>query len=175
MRRSKRIIVMAVIILAGFLLQYGVFANCPLIDTVPNILLIITVSFGFMKGKIQGMVIGLFCGFIMDIGSMDSIGYYMIIYILIGYINGALHQWMYSDYIVFPLIVTTFSSLLYGIYNYVFLFLIRNRTDIVYYLLHVIIPEMIYTVILTSVIYQLLAYINYRLEMAERRSATKFV
>ena len=82
---------------------------------------------------------------------------------------------MYSDYIVFPLIVTTFSSLLYGIYNYVFLFLIRNRTDIVYYLLHVIIPEMIYTVILTSVIYQLLAYINYRLEMAERRSATKFV
>ena len=73
MRRSKRIIVMAVIILAGFLLQYGVFANCPLIDTVPNILLIITVSFGFMKGKIQGMVIGLFCGFIMDIGSMDHL------------------------------------------------------------------------------------------------------
>ena len=58
---------MAVIIFAGFFLQYGVFANLLVIDTVPNILLIITVSFGFMKGKTQGMVIGLFCGLLMDI------------------------------------------------------------------------------------------------------------
>lgn len=173
--KIKRILVMAVIIFAGFFLQYGVFANLPVIDTVPNILLIITVSFGFMKGKTQGMVIGFFCGLLMDIASMGAIGFHMIIYILVGYINGAFHQWMYSDYIVFPLIVTTLSSFLYGIYLYVFQFLIRNRLDFIYYLLHVILPEMIYTVILTSVIYQILAFINHKLEMTERRSATKFV
>ena len=173
--KIKRILVMAGLIFAGFFLQYGVFANLLVIDTVPNILLIITVSFGFMKGKTQGMVIGLFCGLLMDIASMGAIGFHMIIYILVGYINGAFHQWMYSDYIVFPLIVTTLSSFLYGIYLYVFQFLIRNRLDFIYYLLHVILPEMIYTVILTSVIYQILAFINYKLEMTERRSATKFV
>lgn len=173
--KIKRTFVMAVIIFVGFFLQYGIFANSPLIDTVPNVLLIITVSFGFMKGKTQGMVIGLFCGLIMDIASMGAVGFHMIIYIILGYINGAFHQWMYSDYIVFPLIVTTFSSFLYGIYIYTFQFLIRNRLDFVFYLLHVILPEIIYTVVLTSVIYQLLAFINFKLEMTERRSATKFV
>lgn len=44
---------MALVIFVGYLLQFGLFANSPLIDTVPNILLIITVSFGFMKGKIR--------------------------------------------------------------------------------------------------------------------------
>lgn len=173
--KIKRILVMAVVIFIGYFLQFGLFANSPLIDTVPNLLLIITVSFGFMKGKTQGMVTGFFCGLIVDIVSMNAIGFHMIIYILLGYINGAFHQWMYSDYIVFPLIVTAFSSFLYGLYMYVFQFLIRNRLDFIHYLLHVILPELIYTVILTGVIYQLLAFINYKLEMTERRSATKFV
>ena len=166
---------MAGVILAGAFLQFGLFANSPLIDTVPNILLIITVAFGFMKGKIQGMVIGFFCGLVMDILSMNAIGFHMVIFILTGYLNGALHQWLYSDYIVFPLIVTAFSSFFYGLYMYCFQFLIRNRLDFVFYLKRVIVPEIIYTVILTSVIYQLLSFINYKLEMTERRSAAKFV
>ena len=166
---------MAGVILAGAFLQFGLFANSPLIDTVPNILLIITVAFGFMKGKIQGMVIGFFCGLTMDILSMNAIGFHMVIFILLGYLNGALHQWLYSDYIVFPLIVTAFSGFFYGLYMYCFQFLIRNRLDFVFYLKRVIVPEVIYTVILTSVIYQLLSFINYKLEMTERRSAAKFV
>ena len=173
--KVKRIISMAGIILAGAFLQFGLFANSPLIDTVPNILLIITVAFGFMKGKIHSMVIGFFCGLVMDILSMNAIGFHMVIFILTGYLNGALHQWLYSDYIVFPLIVTAFSSFLYGLYMYCFQFLIRNRLDFLFYLKRVIIPEVLYTVILTSVIYQLLSFINYKLEMTERRSAAKFV
>ena len=168
-------IITALIIFAGFLLQFGVFANSPLIDTVPNILLIITVAFGFMNGKNQGMAVGFACGLLMDIASMSAVGFHMIIFILIGYVNGALHQWLYSDYILFPLLVTTFCSFIYGGYLYVFQFLIRNRLNFVYYLLHVILPEVIYTVVMTCVVYQIIASINYRLEEAERRSAAKFV
>ena len=58
---------------------------------------------------------------------------------------------------------------------YCFQFLIRNRLDFLFYLKRVIVPEVLYTVILTSVIYQLLSFINYKLEMTERRSAAKFV
>lgn len=175
MKRLKRIFVTALIIFAGFLLQFGLFANSPLIDTVPNILLIITVAFGFMNGKTQGMAVGFACGLLMDIASMSAVGFHMVIFILIGYVNGALHHLLYSDYILFPLLVTTFCSFVYGGYLYVFQFLIRNRLDFVYYLLHVILPEVIYTVVLTSVVYQIISSINYRLEEAERRSAAKFV
>ncbi|MCI8464593.1 MAG: rod shape-determining protein MreD [Lachnospiraceae bacterium] len=175
MRRFKRIFITALIILAGFLLQFGLFANSPLIDTVPNILLIITVAFGFMNGKNQGMAVGVACGFLMDVASISTVGFHMAIFILIGYVNGVLHQWLYSDYILFPLFVTALCSLFYGGYFYVFQFLIRNRLNFVYYLLHIILPEVIYTTVLTSVIYQIISSINYRLEESERRSAAKFV
>ena len=166
---------MAVILLAAYILQYGVFPLCPWIDTVPNLLLIVAVSFGFMKGKKHGMIVGLFCGLTADIASMGTLGFFMIVFILIGYLNGAFHRWMYSDYIVFPLIVTAVSSFLYGCYVYVFQFLIRGRLDFGYYLLHIILPELIYTVILTAAVYPLLSLINHKLELTERRSATKFV
>ncbi len=175
MKRLKRIFVTALIIFIGFLLQFGVFANSPFIGTVPNILLIITVAFGFMNGKTQGMAVGFACGLLMDIASMNAVGFHMAVFILIGYVNGVLHHWLYSDYILFPLIVTVFCSLFYGGYYYVFQFLIRNRLDFVYYLIHIILPETVYTTVLTSIIYQTISSINYRLEEAERRSAAKFV
>ena len=173
--KIKRILVMAAVIFAAWLLQYGLFPLCPWIDTVPNLLLIVTVSFGFMKGKKHGMAVGFFCGLTADIASMGTLGFYMAAFILAGYLNGAFHRWMYSDYIVFPLIVTGFTSLLYGSYVYLFEFLVRGRLDFVYYLLHVIIPESLYTVILTAALYPFLSFINRRLELTERRSATKFV
>ena len=175
MKRVKRIFVTALIIFAGFLLQFGLFANSPIIDTVPNILLIITVAFGFMNGKTQGMAVGFACGLLMDVASMNAVGFHMVIFILIGYVNGALHHWLYSDYVLFPLLVTAFCSFLYGGYLYVFQFLIRNRLDFVYFLLNVTSPTVIYTTVLTGVVYQIISSVNYRLEEAERRSAAKFV
>ena len=48
------------------------------------------------------MAVGFFCGLTADIASMGTLGFYMAVFILAGYLNGAFHRWMYSDYIVFP-------------------------------------------------------------------------
>lgn len=173
--KIRRILVTAALILAGFLLQFGVFANIALIDTVPNLLLILTICFGFLRGKNTGMWTGFVCGLMMDIGTMSSFGFHMVIFILIGYITGAMHRFIYADYIVFPMIITAIMNLFYGIYMYVFLFLIRGRLNIGFYMFHVIIPEIIYTVVLTGFLYQFLAFVNKKLETSEQRSAEKFV
>lgn len=173
--KIRRILVTALLIFVSFLLQYGVFANIAVIDTVPNFLLILTASFGFIRGKESGMIAGFFCGLMMDIGSLSAIGFHMIIYLCIGYMTGALHRFVYSDYIVYPMIVTAFMDLIYGIYLYTCLFLIRGRLDLGFYMMKVIIPEVIYTVVVTSFMYPLLDHINTKLETAEQRSATKFV
>ena len=41
--------------------------------------------------------------------------------------------------------------------------------------MHVIIPELIYTVGVTLILYQLILWINQKLEAEEKRSASKFV
>ena len=64
--KIKRILAMAVILLAAYILQYGVFPLCPWIDTVPNLLLIVAVSFGYFLGeprprRIESRLIDDFC------------------------------------------------------------------------------------------------------------------
>ena len=54
-------------------------------------------------------------------------------------------------------------------------FMLRGEFDFVYYLMHVIIPELIYTVGVTLILYQLILWINQKLEAEEKRSASKFV
>ena len=56
--RVKRRVAEAVIILLCFILQGTVFQTLSIGSITPNLLLIITVSLGFMQGKLSGLWIG---------------------------------------------------------------------------------------------------------------------
>jgi rod shape-determining protein MreD len=55
------------------------------------------------------------------------------------------------------------------------LFLLRSRLDFGYYFIHIILPEVIYTVVVTIIFYRIIRAINRKLESREKRSANKFV
>ena len=63
MLKFKRFITTAVILLAAYLLQSTVFSHLELAGIKPNLLLIVTAAFGFMRrGPKEGMWIGLAAG-----------------------------------------------------------------------------------------------------------------
>ena len=65
------------------------------------------------------------------------------------------------------------GDLLYGTMIYGIQYLMRGRIDFFYYLRRIMIPEMIYTVLVTVVVYKLLFLLNKKLtelEMKERDS-----
>ena len=41
--------------------------------------------------------------------------------------------------------------------------------------MHIILPELVYTILVTLVLYQVILHVNKRLEAEEQRSASKFV
>ena len=53
--RLRRKAVTGIVILVCFLLQSTVFQTLSIGSIAPNLLLIVTVSFGFMQGKLSGM------------------------------------------------------------------------------------------------------------------------
>jgi len=57
---------------------------------------------------------------------------------------------------------------------YIVLFLTRNRYDFGYYLFNIMIPELVYTMVITMFFYFLLLKINQKLEAYEKRRAIKF-
>jgi rod shape-determining protein MreD len=171
----KRKIVTIAIILVCFLLESTVFQGLSLGTITPNLLIVVTSSFGFMRGKKEGMMVGFISGLLVDIMFNDLIGFYALIYMVIGYANGFFRKIFYDDDIKLPLILIAASDFLYGNIVCIFMFIMRSKFHYLFYLKNVIIPELIYTILVTIVLYQIILYINKKLEAEEKRSASKFV
>lgn len=128
-----------------------------------------------MRGKKEGMMVGFICGILFDIMFSDLIGFYTLIYTVLGYANGFFRKIFYPDDIKLPLILIAASDFLYGNIVCVFMFIMRSRFDYFYYLKNIIIPELIYTILVTLIFYSIILQINKKLEAKEQRSASKFV
>ena len=63
----RRRIVLFIIITLCFLLQTTLFKTLSFANISPNLLIIAVSSFGFMRGKKEGLWVGFFCGLLIDI------------------------------------------------------------------------------------------------------------
>ena len=156
-------------IIICFILQNTVFQALALASISPNLLVILTSSMGLMRGKKEGMLVGSFCGFLVDIFYGDLFGFYALVYMYIGYVNGFFNKIFYDDDIKLPMLVISASEFLYSLIVYVFLFLIRTRFNFGYYFIHIIIPELVYTIVVTLFLYRLINGVNRKLEQPEKR------
>ncbi|MGN0431066.1 MAG: rod shape-determining protein MreD [Lachnospiraceae bacterium] len=157
-----------------FLMQSTVFQWISFNDIVPNLLIVLTAAFGFMRGEKEGLAIGFICGLICDIFFGDIIGFNALVMMYIGYLNGKFSGGFYPEDIKLPLALIIVSDLSYSTVCYICLFLLRGRLDFPYYFMNVILPEAVYTTIVTLLLYPLVLFINVRLENREKRGAQKF-
>ena len=173
--KTRRIVVTAAVILASYILHCTVFPALAISNIKPNLMLIVTASFGFMRGPREGMFVGFASGLLIDIQYGDMIGFYALIYLAAGFINGLFEQMYFDEDIKLPLFLIAGSDFIYGVVIYFLMFLLRSDFQFLYYLNRIIIPEAIYTIVITLAVYPLLLFINRRLEAEEKRSASKFV
>lgn len=166
----KRVIFYVLSILVCFLLQTSVFDFLKLADVMPNVLLILTVTIAFIRGKKEGIIIGFVCGLLIDIFSGDVLGQYALVYLLFGYANGWFHTYFYEDDILLPMGLLAGNSLVYSFVIFFFFFALRGRLHFLSYLWKIMIPEAVYTGIAALVIYKILLAIEVRISDGEKRS-----
>ncbi len=166
-----RKLIIILMIITGYLLQTTLFKAISIAGIVPNILLILTSSFGFMRGKNEGMIIGFMCGLLVDIFFNPMLGFYALVYMVIGYFNGFFRSIFYPEDIKLPMILIGTSELMYCFICYIFLFMLRGRMNFRYYFIHIFLPDIVYTIMVTLILYKGILYINEWLEDRERRGA----
>ena len=171
----RRKITVLLIVIVCFLLQTTFFKSLSFLTVSPNLLVIVTASFGFMRGKKEGMYIGLLCVCLIDKFYGDYLGANALIYMYIGYLNGFFRQLFFPDEIGLPMFLIAVSDLSYNFAVYFFRFLFRNRLHFFYYLWHIMLPELVFTLLMMIIIYYVILKINRRLEDIEKRKAAKFV
>ncbi len=161
----KRSITIGFIIIICFILQSTLFQYLALAGIVPNLLLIVTMSFGLMRGRREGMLVGFFSGLLIDVFFGQVLGPYAFIYMTMGYINGFFHRIYYVEDVLLPMITIAVNDFIFNVIIYIIFFLLRNRLDFGEYLINIILPEMLYTMIITLFFYKLLVRINKRLKI----------
>lgn len=167
--------VVTLFVLVSFILQCSVFSHIAFAGIIPNMMIVLTASFGFMRGEKEGLVIGFFCGLLNDIFFGSFLGFYALVLMYIGYLNGKFSRIFYPEDIKLPIALIITSDLSYGTICYILLFMLQGKFQFTYYFSHVILPEVLYTIVVTLFLYPLILKVNGKLEARERRRAQRYV
>lgn len=171
----KRKIILAIAVILCFVLQSTVFQALSFASIAPNLLIVLTASLGFMRGRKEGMLVGFFSGLLLDVFFGSVLGFYALLYMYVGYINGFFQKIFFPEDIKLPIILISASDLTCNLFVYFFQFLFRSQFHFSYYLFHIIIPELVYTILVMIFQYFIILKINQKLEAEEKRGAAKFV
>ena len=158
----KKIIIAVLTVWLAFILQSCVFSRINIGGYIPNILIIVTAAYGFMEGDLAGLLVGFGCGMLMDVFYASFKGFYALIYMYLGYLNGKFCNVFYPEDVKLPLLLIISTDALYGLSCYVFLFPLRGRFNFGFYFGHVIFPEVVMTVLMTLIVYPIILMIHNR-------------
>lgn len=108
----RRKITVTLIIIVCFLLQSTLFKALSFASISPNLLIVVCASFGFMRGRKEGIFIGFFSGLLIDIFFGEMIGFYALLYMYVGFLNGCFKKMFYPDDIKLPMLLIAGSDYL---------------------------------------------------------------
>lgn len=171
----RKFLVTFLMIIACFLLQTTVFRYFDFAGIVPNCLIIITSSTGMMRGEKHGLTAGFICGLFVDIFFGNFIGFYALLYMYAGFFGGLFHKVFFPENFLLPLGIIVSTDFVYGFLVYVLMFLLRARFNLFHYLVHEIMPEVVYTALVAVFLYPVILKINTKVDDIIQRSAKKFV
>lgn len=159
MTKVRTVILIFITILACFVIETTVLPSIAVQDIMPNLMIIVTASYGFMFGDRSGILVGFFCGFLCDLFFGPLIGIQAGVYALIGFLSGKFQKILYVEDLTFPLVLIAGCDLIYGLLMFVFLFLIQNRLFFREFFFTCIVPEIVYTVLAAVIVYPILRFL----------------
>lgn len=163
-----------VLIIINFILQTTVFNYIEIIGVKPNTMLILIVSFAFMRGEIEGGLIGFVSGLLVDSLYGQVLGLNAFIGLVVGFLCGRIFNEFYKDSFFIPFFLTFAFNILHGFLFFFFNAFLRGYPNVFHFLKTIIIPEALYTSIISFFLYRILFLINKKLEKFDRKKKNLF-
>ena len=163
-----RILITTLIVFVNFILQTTL---CPLLAVrgiFPDTALIIVTSYALLRGSKEGAIVGGFSGLLMDIFFSKMIGFYTLLYLAIGLLFGRSQKNFYRENYILPVIFCAVSTVLFQAVLYITGFLFRGEGNLLHFLFSILGPDLVYTAVVTILVYRILFGINEWLELKEK-------
>ncbi len=158
----KRAISMFICVILFFLLQTCLFRYLPTGRATVDMLLMITCIFGFMRGEYSGMATGILCGLLLDIFYTGGLGFYTLIYVYIGFLNGLCNRFFEERSFRLPLALIAVSELAYLLVYFLLFYVFAGNFNFGDFALKRMVPELLITLVASVIIYPLLLALEIR-------------
>jgi len=175
MLKLRRIVIAFLLLIVCFVLQSTVFQWISFGGIVPNVLIVLVISYGMMRGDVPALFLGFCAGLLVDIFFSSFIGLNAFLYMVMGYLSGKFHRVFIPEDIKLPLVMISVSDIVYNFLYYVFVFLLRGRFNLSFYFYKIMIPELVYTMLVSLFIYPLILVLNQWLDKKDEDGGMKFV
>lgn len=163
-----RIIVTTVVVLINFILETTLFHHLAIQSIFPNTALIIVVSYALLRGSKEGCIVGICTGLLFDIFFGTAKGYYALLFLGISYFTGKSQKNFYRENYLLPILFCSIAAGIFESIHFITELLLRKDGDILFFLVKILLPTIVYTAVVTVPIYRILFGINEWLELKEK-------
>lgn len=166
-------LILLLMVLGTFLLQTTIMQSFSSLLVRPELMLILVVSFGFMRGKKSGMLTGFFAGLLMDLFYGEFFGLTALLYMYIGFLNGFGYKVFFDEDVKAPMLLTAVSCFGYRMALGLIRFLLGDTFSFGLFVRSEVLPITISTVLCSLFFYKLYYIINKKLvanELEEQQS-----
>ncbi|MCR5834963.1 MAG: rod shape-determining protein MreD [Lachnospiraceae bacterium] len=175
LHKIKNILVITFLIVVCFILQNSLSLISGSLFVTPNLLIILVCIFGYLTGSNEAMIIGFFSGLLVDAFSSDIMGLNALLYLYVGFSSGRFNRLFYKNMVIIPMLIVAGGDFIYNLGYYVIRFMLRNKLDVGFYLMKIIVPEVILTVCIALAIYRIFYKIYFDVLITEeQRSKVRF-
>ncbi len=166
---KSKAVVMGILAFLMICAESTVLHGIEIYGMIPNLSLCMVVSCSLLFGSAFGRRLGIFVGLCQDILFLDILGFYTLLYFLLGQAAGLFKNGFDQNNLLLSVGITALFDLLYSFVCYFFMHFFQGRINILYFLTHTILPEVCYTLIASIPVYFLVRWFGNRLDrMSER-------
>jgi len=163
-----RIIITAALLLINFILQTTLLPLVAIRNIVPHTALIIVISYALLRSSKEGAIVGLFSGLLQDVFFSTIMGYFSIIFCAIGYFFGRNQKHFYRENYILPVFFCILGAIVYETILFLGVAISSREMHTFHFIWRILLPQIVYTAIVTIPIYRILFGINEWLEVKEK-------
>jgi rod shape-determining protein MreD len=148
-----RFLILSIGVILGVALQATWLAWLNLPGRVtPDLILIMVISYGLLRGSDEGFIFGFLAGFFVDLLSGGIIGIGALSKMAAGFVAGLLEKTIFKDNLLIPLIAAFFGTLVFESFSVLMYMAFNSNYQFFHTLIFTILPLAFYNAIFAPLI-----------------------
>jgi rod shape-determining protein MreD len=137
------------VVFAAALLQTAIVSSLAPGGGTPDLLLVVVVSLGLLRGSVPGALLGFAGGLVVDVLILDTLGITSLVLTLAGFWAGRYGETTGRGWRLAPLLAVGVITVLAGVFGFTLRYLLGEDVEARHALVTVLVPTLVWNLLLT--------------------------